>query len=246
MEIKGKHFRVEVPKALKNMEHQKSSASASSGGSAPFVAGTKAQWAKPESALRHQGSAWSTSKAVLECRRTFRADGSSQQGKALKSQHPVERRERILFLISVFHGPCTTVLWVSRGPPVKLSCHLAVISWPLHQVASSCPGQWFPLFLCLARFSPCLSQKYFHPSHFCLTSDRGRSDLTPLYFLWTPTGHLTPETRQPLWPDRERIHRDAHQHPSRRTGLCSVRKQRERHHLRNTSQKKPHKRVSHP
>lgn len=43
MEIKGKHFRAEVPKAFKNMEHQKSSASASSGGSAPFMASIKGQ-----------------------------------------------------------------------------------------------------------------------------------------------------------------------------------------------------------
>lgn len=38
MEIKGKHFRAEVPKALKNTEHQKSSASVSSGGSALSMA----------------------------------------------------------------------------------------------------------------------------------------------------------------------------------------------------------------
>lgn len=37
MEIKGKRFTAEVPKALKNIEHQKSSASVSSGGSAPFM-----------------------------------------------------------------------------------------------------------------------------------------------------------------------------------------------------------------
>lgn len=39
MEIKGKHFRAEVPKALKNIEHQKCSASVSSGGSGPFMTG---------------------------------------------------------------------------------------------------------------------------------------------------------------------------------------------------------------
>lgn len=37
MEIKGKHFRAEVPKALKNIEHQKSSVSVSSGRSAPSM-----------------------------------------------------------------------------------------------------------------------------------------------------------------------------------------------------------------
>lgn len=52
MEIKGKHFRAEVPKALKNMEHQKSSASANSGGSAPFMAGTQSSAGQSLSQLR--------------------------------------------------------------------------------------------------------------------------------------------------------------------------------------------------
>lgn len=37
MEMKGMRFRAEVPKALKNIDHQKSSASVRSGGSAPFM-----------------------------------------------------------------------------------------------------------------------------------------------------------------------------------------------------------------
>lgn len=214
----------------------------------------KAQRAKPESAPSHQDSVWCTSKAVPECRRTSRADSSFQQGKALKSQHLEKKGEELGhldFLISVSHGLAKPSVgcaqWSSTKTQLSLGCH----SLAMAPCGLSFSRAVLSFFLCLTHFSLCPSQGYFHPSQFCHAGDRGRCDMTPLYFLWTPTMHVIPKIRQPLQPDTERIHRGAHQHLSRRTMSVFCNKAEGKtpvcfHFLRNTSQKKPHKRVSHP
>lgn len=93
MEMKGKRFKAEVPKALKNIDHQKSSVSVSSGGSAPFM--TSMLSSEGQACISSEAQCGTQQKLCQCTEESLGKTSSFQQAKALKSQLRLRMSERI-------------------------------------------------------------------------------------------------------------------------------------------------------